>query len=279
MGTEASRLAGIGLDDAGLARQVAEGSEAAFASLYDRHAHAVFGLALRLSPDRAAAEEVVQETFLALWNRAELFDPTVGSLAAWLLAIARNRAIDRVRASARRVRAAPFSALVGDQPDDAATVEWLVASGDALGAGTPAPGPEATFAANETREAIAAAIAGLDDLGRKVILLAYRDGLSQSEIATRLGWPLGTVKTRSRRALRHLREALEAGRAAGSIEPDGGAVVGHAMMTRPRTLDQDEGVAPWSASRAASTAAVTKPLMSASSIGVIRAPIPRGATK
>jgi RNA polymerase sigma-70 factor, ECF subfamily len=196
-------------EDVVLVRQVAQGSEGALASLYDRHAAAVYRLALSVNRDRGVAEEVVQETFLALWNRAELFDPALGSPVSWLLAIARNRAIDRVRSTARRVPAAPFSVLVGEQPDEASAVDWLVASGDLLAVGAPEPGPETVLAARETQLAVARAIASLDGLERQTILLAYRDGLSQSEIAARLGWPIGTVKTRSRRALRRLRDALE----------------------------------------------------------------------
>jgi RNA polymerase sigma-70 factor (ECF subfamily) len=205
--------AGLDLDgsdgDDELVRRVADGSEAAFAVLYDRHAPAVFRAALRLNPDRGAAEEVTQETFLALWNRAELFEPSRGSLAAWLATIARNRAVDRLRATARRLRAAPFSALTAGQPDESATVEWLVASGDLVAAGSPELGPEAALAVNETGAAVAAALTTLTEPERQAILLAYRDGLSQSEIAAELGWPLGTVKTRSRRAFQRLREALE----------------------------------------------------------------------
>jgi RNA polymerase sigma-70 factor, ECF subfamily len=201
-------------EDVVLVRQVVQGSEEALAALYDRHGPAVFRLALSVNRDHGVAEEVVQETFLALWNRAELFDPALGSLVSWLLAIARNRAIDRVRGTARRVPAAPFSALVGDQPDEASAVDWIVASGDLLAVGAPEPGPEMALAASETQVAVARAIAALDGPERETILLAYRDGLSQSEIAARLGWPIGTVKTRSRRALRRMRDALEAHAAA-----------------------------------------------------------------
>ena len=203
-------------EDVVLVRQVAQGSEGALASLYDRHSGAVFRLALSVNRDHGVAEEVVQETFLALWNRAELFDPGLGSPVTWLLAIARNRAIDRVRSTARRVPAAPFSALVGDQPDEASAVDWLVESGEILAVGAPEPGPEMALTASETQAAVARAIAALDGPERQTILLAYRDGLSQSEIAARLGWPIGTVKTRSRRALRRLRESLEAHAAAES---------------------------------------------------------------
>jgi len=197
-------------DDADLIREVAAGSEEAFTLLYDRHAAAVYRLALGVMRDRSIAEEVVQESFLALWNRAELYDPALGSAVGWLMTIARNRAVDHVRRVARRVPAAPFSQLVADDPDPAAATDWLVSAGETLATGAPAaPEPEVALAATETREAVSRAIATLHDVEREAILLAYRDGLSQSEIAARLGWPIGTVKTRSRRALRRMREALE----------------------------------------------------------------------
>ncbi len=196
------------VSDAELVARVAGGSEAALAELYDRHGAAVHAAAYRLSGDRTVAEEVVQEAFLALWNRAELFDPTVGSLTAWLLAIARNRSVDRLRAAGRRLRAIPFSAVGGDDVPESTSLERLVAGGELVGAGVPEAGPDDLLAAAERAAAVHAALAGMEDDERRVILLAYRGGLSQSEIAARLGWPLGTVKTRTRRALRRLRAAL-----------------------------------------------------------------------
>src|SRR5947207_14684184 len=89
-------------EDAALVREVAAGSEDALGLLYDRHVSAVFATASRLTSDRQIAEEVVQETFLALWNRAELYDATSGSVGAWLYPISRNRAVDRMRAIGRR---------------------------------------------------------------------------------------------------------------------------------------------------------------------------------
>jgi len=98
-------------DDTALVRDVAAGSEDALGMLYDRYVDAVYAAASRLTTDRQIAEEVVQETFLALWNRAELFNPAVGSLAAWLHTIARNRTVDRgvaVPEHERRCRAGLF---------------------------------------------------------------------------------------------------------------------------------------------------------------------------
>jgi RNA polymerase sigma-70 factor (ECF subfamily) len=196
--------------DSSLMGQLIEGSQDALARLYDRHAQAVFATALRVSRDRGIAAEVVQETFLTLWNRAELFDPSRGALPAWLLAIARNRAIDRLRASSRHERAATFSSFDRGEADDQATVEWLTSTGALIGAAGPEPGPEMALSDKETRESMQVALASLAPMERRVIELAYDTGLSQAEIAAHLGWPLGTVKTRTRRALRHLREWIEA---------------------------------------------------------------------
>ncbi len=195
-------------EDVALVRQVAAGSQDALASLYDRHAEAVYVAACRLTSDRQVAEEVVQETFLALWNRAELFDPAFGSLAAWLHTIARNRTVDRLRAIGRRPRLVPVSAMrQGEEPDSSA-LERIAATGSVVGGADVGPGPEAALDALEVRLTIRAALDDMPEVERTVILLAYRDDLTQAEIAQRLGWPLGTVKTRTRRALLRLREAV-----------------------------------------------------------------------
>jgi len=214
---------------ANLVRAVIGGSEDALADLYDKHGSAVFAAAMRASNDRSIAAEVVQETFLVLWNRAELFDETRGPLAAWLVTIARNRAIDRLRAAARHNRAMSFSAF-GVAPEDRASGDWLTASGALIAAGGPEALPEVALADKETRASIEDALASLDPMERRVIVLAYDGGLSQSEIAASLGWPIGTVKTRTRRALRRLRDRLElpgSGSPTASIGPNratGGAI-------------------------------------------------------
>src|ERR1035437_314313 len=112
-------------EDSGLVRAVPSGSEDALVQLYDRYSCAVYATARRLTTDRGLAEDVVQKTFLALWNRAEQYDPTMGSLPAWLLTIARNRTIDRLRAIGRRPPTVPISD---------------VAPSDEGGTGTPAGG-------------------------------------------------------------------------------------------------------------------------------------------
>ena len=197
-------------DDAALVRALAAGSEDALAALYDRHVDGIHAVALRLTNDRQLAEEVVQETFLALWNRAELYDPAVASLATWLRTIARNRTVDRLRAAGRRPPLVPLPGL-GDEGESDAGFERLKPDAVVLGGAVPDDGPEAAAEAAEVRAAVAAALATMPEVERTVIILAYREGLTQSEIAERLDWPLGTVKTRTRRALAHLRAALEAG--------------------------------------------------------------------
>ena len=205
-----TELSAAQLSDAHLVREMMQGSQDALASLYDRHGDAVFAVAMRASRDRWIAAEVVQDTFLILWNRAELYDPSRGALATWLSTIARNRATDRLRSAGRHERANAFSSFArsGDV-DDHSIVEWLMTSGELVGVAGPEPAPELAVTSAETRASIADALTALDRTERSVIGLAYDAGLSQSEIAIRLGWPIGTVKTRTRRALRHLREQLE----------------------------------------------------------------------
>jgi RNA polymerase sigma-70 factor (ECF subfamily) len=210
-------------DDAALVGRIVAGSDDAIAAAYDRHAQAVYAAAFRLVGDRVIAEDVVQETFLALWNRAETFDAARGSLATWLTTVARHRAVDRLRAAGRRPRTIALGGVgptgEGEDPD---ALERLLATA----AGTPTVGdPEAAFAAVELRETLARALATMSDPEREVIALAYRDELTQSEIAARLGWPLGTVKTRTRRALYRLRSALA------EIAPD--------LAPRTEVLDVD----------------------------------------
>ena len=195
-------------DDAALVRQVAGGSFDALASLYDRHGDAVFAAASRLTSDRGVAEEVVQDTFLALWDRAESYGPRLGSLSAWLHTIARNRTVDRLRAAGRRPGLFPLSAAAGEGEDDNGALERLAATGVVVAAGRGAPSPDSAVVAGEVRMMLQHALAGMPDEERTVIVLAYREDLTQSEIADRLGWPIGTVKTRTRRALRRLREVL-----------------------------------------------------------------------
>ena len=210
---QADRLPDIRRDElvseACLVQTLIDGSEDALARIYDRHAPAVLAEATRASGDRWIAAEAVQETFLTLWNRAGLFDPSRGELRAWLLTIAHNRAVDLLRRAKRHDRATAFSSFGAGGDIDASTIDRLAASGRPVAAASPEPGPEIWLSREETRASIGEAIASLAPFEQSVILLAYEGGLSQSEIAVRLGWPIGTVKTRTRSALRHLRDRLD----------------------------------------------------------------------
>ncbi len=195
-------------EDVALVRAVARGSQDALAALYDRHASAVHSAASRLTADRQIAEEVVQETFLVLWNRAELFDPATGSLAAWLHTIARNRTVDRLRAGSRRPRLVSAALTGGPDEPEAVALDRLATTGTVVGGADGGLSPEEEMVQTELQATLRAALLTMPDVERTVIVLAYTDGLTQSEIAERLGWPLGTVKTRTRRALLHMRSLL-----------------------------------------------------------------------
>jgi RNA polymerase sigma-70 factor (ECF subfamily) len=153
--------------------------------LYDRHAARVHALTLRILNDPMLAEEATQDAFLKLWSRSRLFLNERGSLVLWLLTIARRTALDRLRLEGRR----PVLSDSSD-PDDL----WQVI-------------PDTNSIPEEARwRSLHFAVQSLDPDHRKVIELAYYQGLSQSEIAEVLGWPLGTVKTRMRAAMEHLRQ-------------------------------------------------------------------------
>jgi RNA polymerase sigma-70 factor (ECF subfamily) len=178
-------------EDAELLRAVARGEEAAFARVYDRYGAILLGLMLRILRSRPEAEDVLQEVFLQVWQQARSFDPARGRAFTWLATLARSRAIDRLRAVDSRERAAQRSAEDG-RPVAAEAGGW--ADEEAIRA--------------ERAEAVRAALAELPEEQRQVLVLAYLDGMSQSEIAAAKNQPLGTVKTRTRTGLKRLSEAL-----------------------------------------------------------------------
>jgi RNA polymerase sigma-70 factor (ECF subfamily) len=194
-------------DDARLVDRIAQGDEAAFMIAYDRHSTFLFGSVVRFLGDRESAAEVVQDAFITLWRRARQFDARSGSLLTWLLAVARHRAIDRLRAEGRR------------PGRDAIRLEAFAPDGGSGDGGSRAELPAELFASPSTDPARVAArrwvqsvvrsgIAELPENERQVIVLGYALDLSQAQIAERLEWPLGTVKSRTRRALAQLRAQL-----------------------------------------------------------------------
>ena len=179
-------------EDAELLRAVARGDESAFARVYDRYSPILLGLLLRILRSRAEAEDVLQEVCLQVWQQARSFDPSRGRPFTWLVTLARSRAIDRLRAVDSRERAAQRSAE--DAPPAPPAAGW--ADEEALRA--------------ERAEAVRNALGELPEEQRQVLLLAYLEGMSQSEIAAAKNQPLGTVKTRTRAGLKRLSEALRA---------------------------------------------------------------------
>jgi len=174
-------------NDVELLKAVAARDEAALAQLYDRYRVILFGLLMRILNNREEAEDVLQETFLQVWRRAANFDETRGRPFTWLVTLARSRGIDRLRTLAARERVAVASAR-----DEAEVVSD--AASDAF--------------RSEQRGLITNALDQLPDEQKQTLLLAYFDGLTQSEIAARLNAPLGTVKTRMRTGMMKLRELL-----------------------------------------------------------------------
>ncbi len=167
---------------------VAKGQVPAFEALYDRHRARAFGLAMKITRRPAIAEEVTQDAFLNLWRKASQYDPARGTLGSWLLTFVRHRAIDALRSGARRERNVGL-----DGP-----AEYLEA-------------PEHTHAEVAHREDSRTAhrlVEELPDDQREVIELAYFAGMTQGQIAARVGIPLGTVKGRSRLALEKLRRSV-----------------------------------------------------------------------
>jgi RNA polymerase sigma-70 factor, ECF subfamily len=186
--------------DGDLARLIAGGDEAAFLAAYDAHATLLFGVSARLLSDREAAAEIVQETYLTLWQRAAQFRSEAGSLRTWLMRIARNRALDRLRAEARRPRSVRVLERSGADGWPASSVDARAEPGDE---------PGQHLERRWMQAVVRTAVAGMPADERNVLILAYDEGLSQSQIATRLALPVGTVKSRTRRALARLRETLD----------------------------------------------------------------------
>ncbi len=176
-------------DDFALMDAVASRDERALSLLYDRHASEVLGVCVRILRERSEAEEVMGDVFIEVWERAERYDATRGHPVAYLLNLARSRAIDRLRARARRERI-----VVDAEPAEA------IAAGN----------PFADARTGQMRAHIGRAMGGLHPEQKRALTLAYFDGMSHSEIASALGEPLGTVKTRIRQGLLRLRESLDA---------------------------------------------------------------------
>ena len=173
------------LSDEALVLLAARSEQSALAELYDRYGRTAYGLALRVLRDEALAEDAVQEGFLALWRTAARFVPERGKASTWILTLVHRRAVDTVRREQRR-------------------------RADGL---EQAPEPAAGSAADDAllrfqRERVQDALRRLPDAQREALELAYYGGFSQSELAERLGQPLGTIKSRMFAGLAQMRELL-----------------------------------------------------------------------
>lgn len=180
------------VDDVDLAQlmaDVAGGDQTAFATVYDRLAPTVYGVARRVLRDRAQAEEVAQEVFVEIWRQAARFDGSRGSVRTWAVTICHRRSVDRVRSEqAHRTRHLRTGAA----------------------AGSAEPTPEDVTVEREEQQEAAAAMAELSEAQREALSLAFYEGLTHVQIAERLGVALGTVKTRIRDGLIRLRGTMGA---------------------------------------------------------------------
>ena len=178
-------------DWAALIREVADGDQSALATLYDSTSRLVFGLIVRIVVDRTIAEEVLLDVYTQVWRQASSYDTRRGAPLAWLMTIARTRAIDRLRSGRHEQKHKESLDAVGEITSNEAN-------------------PEADTVTAERRQLVRSALESLSPEQREVIELAYYSGLSHSEIALKLGQPLGTVKTRTRLGMMKLREMLSA---------------------------------------------------------------------
>ena len=165
------------------------GEALALEEAYDKYSRPVFALLLRMTQDRAAAEDLLQETFLRVWRSGGSFDPNRGALLPWLLTVARNLALDRFRSSAERQRRRESLAETAPEP-------WVKARGEAWVDG------------RREAESVRETLDKFPPEQRRAIELAYFEGMSHSEVAAAMDRPLGAVKTWIRTALLALREEL-----------------------------------------------------------------------
>jgi RNA polymerase sigma-70 factor (ECF subfamily) len=178
--------------DLELHRRLRERDPEAFEELYARYAASAYGLALRVTGHEAIAQEVVNDTFLALWRAPEAFDPARGAFRTFILSLAHHRAVDAVRRE-ERIRRRTERALNLEDSESEDVAEGVVEGAWLVG----------------RRQQVREALRGLPADQRKVLEMAYFDGSTQAQIAEKLGIPLGTVKTRTLAAMRKLRVALE----------------------------------------------------------------------
>jgi RNA polymerase sigma-70 factor (ECF subfamily) len=177
--------------DVELLRRIGNGDSLAFSSFYDHYSGLLFSIALRILNDPKEAEDVMQEVFLQIWNKASGYDPLLGKPSSWAVTLARNKSIDRIRASQRRSKLMEQAAVMAAD----ATDNSMTANENLHG--------------RENAERIRTVVAALPQDQKRAIEMAFFSGLTQNEISETLQEPLGTVKARIRRGMLKLREQLE----------------------------------------------------------------------
>jgi RNA polymerase sigma-70 factor (ECF subfamily) len=177
--------------DAALIERIRHGDRAAFMAFYDRFSPLLFSVAARLLADRREAEDVLQEVMLLIWNKSGEYDPALGALSSWAVTLTRNKTLDRLRARTRRRRLVEEVAILAEQPD-----------------ANSGPSANEVIHGRERADRLRAAMQELPVDQRMAIELAFFTGMTQTDIATRLQQPLGTVKARIRRGMLRLREQL-----------------------------------------------------------------------
>lgn len=175
-----------------LLRRVAQRDRAAFEELYSRYSNVLYATALKFLKEDADAQDVVQDVFIQIWDKAKLYDPAKGKPLTWAMTMTRNRSIDRIRAIQRRSR-------LRDEFEQETVFDESAGVREALYG----------VDASEKGKILRDAVSQLSPQQKTVIELAFFRGLTQSEIADKLGEPLGTIKARARRGLMKLKEALE----------------------------------------------------------------------
>jgi RNA polymerase sigma-70 factor (ECF subfamily) len=174
-----------------LLARVAKRERAALEQLYDRYSNIIYATAMKFLKEDADAQDVVQDVFIQIWDKAKLYDPAKGKPLTWALTLTRNRSIDRIRAIQRRTR-------LRDDFEKETVVDESAGVREALSG----------VDASEKSQILRDAVGRLSPEQRNVIELAFFSGFTQSEIADRLGEPLGTIKARARRGLMKLKEIL-----------------------------------------------------------------------
>ena len=174
-----------------LLARITKRERAAFEQLYTRYSNILYATAMKFLKEDADAQDVVQDVFIQIWDKAKLYDPAKGKPLTWALTMTRNRSIDRIRAIQRRTR-------LRDDFEKETVADESAGIREALSG----------VDASERTQILRDAVGRLSPEQRKVIDLAFFGGLTQSEIADRLGEPLGTVKARARRGLMKLKELL-----------------------------------------------------------------------